>query len=180
MTSSVTLNAVRLTLLPTISSTASTAYPSLPIVTIGYSPHSTHSIAAPTSTLGTNFDSDLRRRYSGDELRTPSPKETTPLLESIVKSTLASNIDPALSGAISPSLQSEDGDNARDHVEELWIENIRVIKALRKLVNDRLERGEYIEDKDTDMSGTSESKSSPSPVEKSTESLYPVLRFDDD
>ncbi|KAF4624243.1 hypothetical protein G7Y89_g13929 [Cudoniella acicularis] len=174
------------------SSTVSSAYPSLPAVTMGYSPHST----APTSTLGTNFDSDLRRRYSGgmlqrsaprdlmdtssDDSRTPSPKETTPRPESIVKSTLASNIDPALSGAISPSIQSEGGDSAKDRAEELWIENIRVIEALRKLVNDRLERGEYIEDEDTDMSGTSEPKSSSSPVEKPTESLYPVLRSDDD
>jgi hypothetical protein len=180
------------------SSTAPTAYPSLPAVTLGYSPHST---TAPASTLGTNFDSDPRRRYSGgmlqrsahprdlalfegatspsDESRTPSPKETTPRPEAIVRSTLSSNIDPALSGAVSPSSYSEGGDSARDRAEELWIENIRVIEALRQLISDRLKHKEYIEDEDTDMTGTSDTKSL-SPEVKPSESLYPVLRADDD
>lgn len=173
------------------SSTASAAYPSLPAVTHGYSPHST---TAPASTLGTNFDSDQRRRYSGgmlqrsagprdftidsasspsDDSRTPSPKETTPRPDNIIKSTLSSNIDPALSGAISPSAHSEGGDSARDRAEELWIENIRVIEALKKMISDRLDKGEY--DEDEEMSDAK----SPLP-EPSSQSLYPVLRADDD
>ncbi|KAH6682096.1 transcription regulator PAC1 [Halenospora varia] len=178
------------------SSAASAAYPSLPAVTLGYSPHSN---TAPTSTLGTNFDSDPRRRYSGgmlqrsanprdlamaenssDDSRSPTPKETTPRPEGIRNTTLSSNIDPALSGAMSPQSVASEGESARDRAEEAWIENIRVIEALRKLVQDRLERGEYAtDDADTEMSGTSDAKS-PSPIEKSSESLYPILRADDD
>jgi hypothetical protein len=47
-------------------SSTSAPYPTLPANTNGYSPHST---AAPASTLGTNFDSDFRRRYSGGMLQ---------------------------------------------------------------------------------------------------------------
>jgi len=175
------------------SSTAAAPYPSLPSVTLGYSPHST---TAPAATLGTNFDSDPRRRYSGgmlqrsanprnvdmmdvsDDSRTPSPKELTPRPETIIKTEVSSNIDPALSGVSSPGEHSEGGDSARDRAEEAWIENIRVIEALRKLISDRLERKEYDEEEDVSMSGTvyrSDEK-----AEKSSENLYPVLRADDD
>jgi len=115
---------------------------------------------------------------SSDDSRTPSPKETTPRPENIVKSTLSSNIDPALSGISSPGAQSEGGDSAKDRAEEAWIENIRVIEALRELIKERLRRKEYDEEnEDTDMSGTAEARSSP---ERSSESLYPVLRADDE
>lgn len=178
------------------SSTVGTGYPSLPAVTIGYSPHST---TAPASTLGTNFDSDPRRRYSGgmlqrsanhrsdmmdmsDGSRTPTPKEATPRPDNIIKTNLSSNIDPALGGAgvtspalSSPGEQSESGDSARDRAEEAWIANIRVVEALRKLISDRLERKEYDDDEDVSMSGIGHK-----PIEKSSESLYPVLRTDDD
>jgi len=164
------------------SSTAAAAYPSLPAVTLGYSPHSN---AAPTSTLGTNFDSDLRRRYSGgmlqrsarsemeisDDSRTPSP--------TIRKTEVSNNIDPALSGVQSPAQQSDSGDSARDRAEEAWIENIRVIEALRKFISDRLERKEYVDDdNDVSMSGTEPREERE--AEKSSESLYPTLRAQDD
>jgi hypothetical protein len=164
------------------SSAAAAAYPSLPAVSLGYSPHST---TAPTSTLGTNFDTDARRRYSGgmlqrsansrdmdgsDGSRTPSP---------IIKKTELSAIDPALGGVRSPSSRSDSGDSARDRAEEAWIENIRVIEALRKLISDRLERKQYVdEDNDVDMSGTEREEEKK--AEKSSESLYPTLRADDD
>lgn len=170
------------------SSSAGTGYPSLPSVTMGYSSHST---AAPTSTLGTNFDSDSRRRFSGgmlqhanprpadlmdvsDESRSPTPTEKTPRPETIVKTELSSNIDPALSGVTSPAEQSDSGESARDRAEEAWIANIRVVEALRKLISDRLERKEYDEEEDVSMSGTEEKE------DKSSESLYPTLRADDD
>lgn len=164
------------------SSAATAAYPSLPAVSLGYSPHST---TAPTSTLGTNFDSDSRRRYSGgmlqrsarseidvsDDSRTPSP--------TIVKTDVPNNIDPALSGVQSPGERSDGDDSARDRAEEAWIENIRVIEALRKLISDRLERKEYVDDDDdVSMSGV-ERKEYQQP-EKSSDSLYPTLRADDD
>lgn len=169
-------------------SSTSANYPSLPAVSIGYSPHST---TAPTSTLGPNFDSDPRRRYSGgmlqrsanpmrssdmmevsDDSPTPSPKGTTPTIRSSV---ISSNIDPALSGVTSPSAHSESGESAKDRAEEAWIENIRVVEALRKLIQDKLERREYVEEEDISMGGTEVKEE-----EKSSESLYPTLRADDD
>ncbi|KAI9050021.1 hypothetical protein LZ554_006166 [Drepanopeziza brunnea f. sp. 'monogermtubi'] len=170
-------------------SSTSAQYPSLPAVSMGYSPHSA---TAPTSTLGPNFDSDPRRRYSGgmlqrsanpmrssemdtsDDSSSPSSKETTPTIRNSV---VSSNIDPALSGVMSPGAQSESGESAKDRAEEAWIENIRVVEALRKLIQDKLERREYVEDEDRDVSmGGTEVKQE----EKSTESLYPTLRADDD
>jgi len=160
------------------SPAAAVPYPSLPAVTLGYSSHPT---AAPTSTLGTNFDSDPRRRYSGgmlqrsarsvmdtsDDSRTPSP--------TIRNTEVSSNIDPALSGVQSPS---DSGDSARDRAEESWIENIRVIEALRRLINDRLERKQYVDDDDdVSMSGAEPKEDK---AEKSSQSLYPTLRVDDD
>jgi hypothetical protein len=169
----------------------SAVYPSLPSVTQGYSPHS-HT--APSATLGTNFDSDQRRRYSGGMLqRSAAPRVTddmdisedavspsssskapTPRAES----TDGDRIDPTLSTVSSPGSYSESGDTAKDKAEEAWVENIRVIEALRKFISDRLERGEYESD-DVDMEGTDEAKkakSSPSPAKNEEESLYPVLR----
>ena len=174
------------------SSTVPAAYPSLPAVTMGYSPHST---TAPTSTLGTNFDSDPRRRYSGgmlqrsaaprselidasDEIAAASPvsKETTPT-PTILKSEVVNNIDPSLSGVSSPGATSESGDSARDRAEEAWIENIRVIEALRKFISDKLERKEYDDDEEDVAMGGMSMKTE---AEKSSENLYPTLRADDD
>lgn len=159
------------------SSAAAAAYPSLPAVTLGYSPHST---AAPTSTLGTNFDSDPRRRYSGGMLQRSAPMDTSDDSRTpsppVRKTEVSNNIDPALSGVQSPGERSESGDSARDRAEEAWIENIRVIEALRKLISDRLERKEYVDDDDdVSMSGTERKEERP--AEKS---LYPTLRADDD
>jgi hypothetical protein len=169
------------------SSTASAAYPSLPTVSMGYPPHST---TAPTSTLGTNFDSDLRRRYSGgmlqrsanpqsdmtdvsDDSATPSPKESHTPRPELRTTEISSNIDPALSGIASPGVSSESGESAQDRAEEAWIGNIRVIEALRKFISELIERKEYDSD-DVSMGGTEEK------AEKAPESLYPVLRADDD
>lgn len=154
---------------------------------MGYSPHSA---TAPTSTLGPIFDSDPRRRYSGgmlqrsansrgsemdtsDDSATPSPKNTTPTLRHAV---VSSNIDPALSGVASPGAHSESGESAKDRAEEAWIENIRVVEALRKLIQDKLERHEYVEEEgDVSMGGTEVKQEV-----TSSQSLYPTLRADDD
>ncbi len=137
------------------SSTATTAYPNLPAVTLGYSPHST---TAPASTLGTNFDTDPRRRYSGgmlqrsanpdrmdvsDDSATPSPRLSSAPRPEIIRSEVTHNIDPALSGISSPAEASDSGESARDRAEEAWLENIRVVEALRQFIGDRL-RGESI------------------------------------
>ncbi|KAF7930219.1 hypothetical protein BELL_0040g00050 [Botrytis elliptica] len=184
------------------SSTSTAAYPNLPAVSLGYSPH--HSATAPTSTLGTNFDSDPRRRYSGGILQrsagglnssqyresmetatisspSPSPKETTPRPESIVQTDVTSNIDPALS-VTSPTVRSVDTlESARDRAEEAWIENIRVIEALRRYVSDRLQNGEYVKDEEEASAADVDMKDIPTKTEeKPSESLYPVLKTDDD
>lgn len=165
------------------SSTTSAAYPVLPAVTMGYSPHST---AAPASTLGTNFDSDQRRRFSGgmlqrsanprsgesmdlssDGSRTPSPQATTPRLQS----SGTSRIDPALGGVASPT-PSDNGESP----EEAWLHSARVVEALSKFVKERLSKGEYIDDAgDTEMGGTATKVEA-----KSSVGLYPTLRADDD
>ena len=106
-----------------------------------------------------------------DDSCTPSP--------TIVKTKIPNNIDPALTSVQSPGEQSDSGDSARDRAEEAWIENIRVIEALRKLISDRLERKEYVDDDaDVAMSGTERGEEGR--AEKSSESLYPTLRADDD
>ena len=175
-----------------ISRHSTAAYPSLPAVTVGYSPHST---TAPASTLGTNFDSDPRRRYSGgmlqrsanpragdamemsDDSATPSPKMAAPAIIKTRHSSSA-NIDPALSGVSSPGERSESGDSARDRAEEAWIENIRVIEALRMMVQERLKSGKYEPDADTPMSNAG---SDDTVVAKDEEkSLYPTLRTEED
>merc|ERR1719262_684674 len=74
--------------------------------------------------------------------------------------------------------QSESGESAKDRAEEAWIENIRVVEALRKLIQDKLERREYVEEEDVSMSGTEGTEVKAE--EKSSESLYPVLRADDE
>ncbi|OBT77939.1 hypothetical protein VF21_04283 [Pseudogymnoascus sp. 05NY08] len=165
------------------------AYPTLPSVSSAYAPHTT----SPVSTLGTNFDSDPRRRYSGGMLQksavaprvSPPARDesTTPDAKRPYSARAESNIDPALSGGVSsPGVSSpspsgtEEGD-ARDRAEEVWVENIRVIEALRKLIADRLERGEYEDDKegeDTEM-GEAQEEEKEKEV-KAEESLYPVLR----
>lgn len=109
-----------------------------------------------------------------DNSPTSSPKSPA---STITRTEVTSNIDPALSSVSSPGSVSESGDSARDRAEEAWIENIRVIEALRKLISDKLERKEYEDDEDTEMGGTSEAKE-----EKisSAEVAYPTLRADDD
>lgn len=114
---------------------------------------------------------------TSDDSPTPSPKAaTTPILSREV----TNNIDPALSGVTSPTSQSDSGESARDRAEELWIENIRVVEALRKYIADRLDKKQYDDDEeDVSMSGTSEGKTEEK-KEEDGESLYPVLRADDD
>jgi hypothetical protein len=105
-----------------------------------------------------------------------STRSATPKSPVITRTEVTSNIDPALSGVSSPGSVSESGDSARDRAEEAWIENIRVIEALRKLISDKLERKEYEDDEDTQMGGTDVKEE----VEKTSENLYPTLRADDE
>jgi hypothetical protein len=175
-------------------SSTSAPYPSLPADAHGYSPHST---TAPASTLGTNVDSDFRRRYSGGMLQ----RSANPVYSSHATAAVAdeghrtptkehpeiivhpSSTYPTLSSASSPGSDGGDAAAAReraeeaDRREEAWVENIRVIEALRRLISERLERREYEDDADADvaMSGTADEKE----PQQQSRSLYPVLRADD-
>lgn len=115
---------------------------------------------------------------TSDDSATPSPKISPP---QIIKTHhgSSSNIDPALSGVTSPGERSESGDSARDRAEEAWIENIRVIEALRNMVQERLKNGKYEEETtDTSMDDATVSGSR-TPEAKEERSLYPTLRHDD-
>lgn len=174
-----------------VSHNSTASYPSLPSVSQGYSQNS-H--AAPTSTLGTNFDIDQRRRHSGgylqksaqprpsdemsisDDGSTPSPTSaSTPTGQKIVKTDVsAANIDPALSGVTSPTGESESGDTAEEKAQGTWIDNMRFIESLRTYISDRLKRQEYEDDEaqDTEMTEAKE----PEQQRDEGESLYPDLR----
>lgn len=115
-----------------------------------------------------------------DDSATPSPKlaprETTPRAETI-KTEVTNNIDPALSSISSPSVQSDSGDSAADQADAVWVGNIRVIEALRKLIKERLESKLYDDDvEDVGMSGLDIKSPKPEPQTiPSSEGLYPSL-----
>lgn len=171
------------------SSITSTTYPNIPTATLNFSSHST---TAPISTLGTNFDNDLRRKYSGGMLQQSSNSnftneeitsaEPSPISSPYAKAnqnvSVIRNIDSALSEVNSPKESSESEDSVRERAEEMWIENIRVIEALRSLVSRRLQRKEYeVGDEDVSMTGTEPKK--PKFQEDYSDNLYPMLRVDD-
>lgn len=162
----------------------SSMYPTLPAVSAmadasgGYATSS-----APPSGLATAFDADLRRRYSGGQLQkeapsgdrmdideTPSPIEgrssdKMPKIEKLgVRSPSMKNVDPALR---SPGAQSESSEGT-DKAQESWIENVRIIEALRQFVQEKLKTGDFEED-DDDIPKTEQE-------DVDARNLYPVLR----
>ncbi len=179
-------------------------YPTLPatsaqVTMAGYPASST----APTSVLGTVFDNDQRRRYSGGMLQkafkpprdrepdvTDPPEPISPRSRHgststdvpPKKSTSPSLIDPTLSSGVSSPDDSE-----ADRAQDAWVDNIRVIEALRKFIAKKLEKGEFDNDTDTDldedMNDAAASSPAPQRDEDSTtremtdaENLYPVLK----
>jgi hypothetical protein len=181
------------------SSAASATYPILPAVSSGYQAHSS---GAPVSTLGPNFDLDPPRRFSGgmlqrsaeprsidemdvDDASISASKESTPHAsfdEVVSKDMSSSLIDPALSNLSSSSLQSDSDESAHDRAEEIWVENMRVIEALKNLIHDRLENHQY--EDDTDKADKEDAKDEDKEMgpDGNTErnndhdSLYPRLR----
>jgi len=163
-------------------------YPTLPAVSAmseGVSGYPTSS--APPSGLATAFDADLRRRYSGGQLQkeapsgdrmdideTPSPIEgrhgssdKMPRIEKLgMRSPSFKNVDPALR---SPGMQSESSEGT-DKAQESWIENVRIIEALRRFVQEKLERGDFEEEGDSSKTEMTEMEDS------DAKSLYPILR----
>lgn len=131
------------------------------------------SSAAPPSTLSGVYDHDDRRRYTGGTLQrarpdyhspaplfrtsddedTPSPKKPD---AKDSPGRFASNlIDPSLHRSNSPNetesnlrhvvaaAQAEKEEADREHEEELWIANVRLIEALRDYISKRLDEEDY-------------------------------------
>lgn len=171
--------------------TPAALYPTLPgassdAASSGYNP----SGMAPASTLGSQFDGQSRRRYSGGRLQKAAPMhrkdemDTSPDGPSTCKSTISSsssseagpitpkvetrrkdfssaNLDPALGGVASPSGEMDEG---AIKANEEWVGNARTIEALRNWLKQRLDNHEY------------ESNGEEQPeVKDQTPSLYPVL-----
>jgi hypothetical protein len=143
-------------------------------MTAGYP---TTSSAAPPSTLSGAFDHDDRRRYTGGTLQRARPAERegdenlmdtsadgerTPTKEH--PSITSSLIDPALSTA-SPDPDQEAAQRTAQAATEVaervdnvaWVEKVRLLENLRRLVSDLLEQGHF----DGDSAGHSGADESP-------------------
>lgn len=140
-------------------------YPNLPSVTgisdIGSGYPTTTS--APASGLASGFDGLEGRRYSGGRLQRQAPAEDTEMadvaaedgsrtpkqsdVQPDAKEKPADSIDPALRGEDVKSPSEASGTPAAeqhdDKRQEEWVENIRVIEALRRWIGDRLRNGEF-------------------------------------
>ena len=140
-------------------------YPNLPAVTgmsdlgAGY-PTTT---SAPASGLASGFEGLDGRRYSGGRLQRQAPTADTEMADADDGSRTpkasdkrskakVSSIDPALRGEDEKSSSgsiSSPVDAADDKRQEEWVENIRVIEALKKWVSDRLKAGDYEEEEES-------------------------------
>lgn len=154
-------------------------YPRLPSATtsesmpVGYPPASS---AAPPSTLSGAFDHEDRRRYGGGHLQRARPAERedvkmdmTPESKSDGERTptkeypglTTSLIDPALSTdptAAQRTAQAATEVADRD-VNVAWVEKVRLLENLRRLVSDMLEQGQF----DRGSPAHSEGTASPAP-----------------
>lgn len=157
-------------------------YPRLPSTTMSdnmTAGYPTTSSAAPPSTLSGVFDHDDRRRYTGGTLQRARPAERegdenrmdtsadgerTPTKEHL--SITSSLIDPALSTA-SPDPDQEAAQRTAQAATEVaervdnvaWVEKVRLLENLRRLVSDLLEQGHF----DGDSAGHSGADESPVP-----------------
>ncbi|KAF2717481.1 hypothetical protein K431DRAFT_323139 [Polychaeton citri CBS 116435] len=158
------------------SMSGSAVYPSLPSVTglsdLGNGYPSTTS--APASGLASGFEGlGDSRRYSGGRLQRQAPaQQDTEMLDAEdgsrtprasdsqrPKSKGNSSIDPALRGedercpaesASTPAAQSE---GTEDKKQEDWVENMRIIEALRKWVGERIKNHEFEENTSSEPQG---------------------------
>lgn len=143
---------------PSMSSAA--MYPSLPSVTgMDMSSGYPSNTSAPTSGLSTSFDDMEGRRYSGGRLQRQAPASeadvemedgaATPRPKDAPTPKADASLDPALRAAEEDKKASEaaavrdESAESDDKRQEEWVENIRVIEALRKWVNSRLKNGEF-------------------------------------
>jgi hypothetical protein len=141
-----------------------------------------------SATLGPNFDSEGRRRYSGGMLQRARGPVHRPA-EDIRSGPPTPKASESALSAGSPSSESEQSEATREREDqyERWVENMRVIESLRDYVRGRLERREYVHDEqrraETPRSDAMDvdPKSPQSPREhqlpKEGSSLYPILRM---
>jgi hypothetical protein len=143
---------------------------------------------APPTGLGSSFDPEMRRRFSGgqlqqgapdsdkmdtDETPTQSPRDSPmPKVDKLGIHSPAmrnANLDPALR---SPGAISDGSSEYADKQQEAWIENVRTIELLRSFVKEKLERGDFVHDSDEEDEDVPKSKTE----EDEAASLYPVLK----
>ncbi|KAL1591249.1 hypothetical protein WHR41_00062 [Cladosporium halotolerans] len=142
-------------------------YPNLPSVTgisdIGSGYPTTTS--APASGLASGFEGLEGRRYSGGRLQRQAPAQDTEMTDATASEAAAedgsrtpkqSDIKEKAVDSIDPALRTEDVKSPTESVgtpaahsehddkrQEEWVENIRVIEALRRWIGDRLRNGEF-------------------------------------
>ncbi len=120
----------------------------------------------PTATLGTQHDNDFRPRRGGGYLQKARPVRSTrhedrmdtgqdsgpraPVAQMRPKADYSnSNIDPALSGE-EPSSSAAANEATEDAhartsapADDVWLNTVRTVEALRKYIAVRLDNGEY-------------------------------------
>lgn len=154
-------------------------YPSLPgPSSVGYPPSS----MGLTATLGTQHDNDYRPRRGGGYLQKARPVRNTdtshnsgpraPVAQMQPKAEYSNpNIDPALSGEEPSSSAAANKATEDAHAkisapaDDVWLNTVRTVEALRKYIATRLDNGEY-EHEEVDAKREAE-------VE--TPGLYPAL-----
>ncbi|KAL6908882.1 hypothetical protein GGI43DRAFT_420467 [Trichoderma evansii] len=171
------------------STVSSIMYPSLPTSL----PTVNHGFGqSTTATLGPSFDAGERRRYSGGMLQRargapPSPPLPSPGEADGAATPKAGGSTPSIGSPSSESSDVSDGTREREEQYERWVENMRVIEALRDYIRGRLERRDYVDEypsigrirKDVDAMDLDGKSRSPlaneRPQSKESTSLYPIL-----
>ncbi|KAL9084437.1 MAG: hypothetical protein Q9165_008075 [Trypethelium subeluteriae] len=150
--------------------------------------------SAPASGLAPAFEDEVARRYSGGRLQRAAPargldgmveeeeeemdREATPRAEFACREFETVGQDES-STIRSPSVGSED--SVADKEQEMWVESIRVVEALREYIQARLASGEY-EDSEfgpdhMEMGGMERLKGMEREIQirRESEGLYPRL-----
>lgn len=127
---------------------------------------------APASSLASAFDADGRRRYSGGTLQRAKPAaddDKTPTPPAVKVEDMDAKSNKSRSSSTSADSDSD---------QEAWVENIRIIEALRALVKAKLEKGDYERSEPSESSPTNASHPDRMEVDEPEEpkSLYPNLR----
>ncbi|KAG6115857.1 hypothetical protein E4U13_002396 [Claviceps humidiphila] len=150
---------------------------SLPAVNQGFG-------QSTTAALGPSFDYNDRRRYSGGILQKARTIPPIRPAEEVNGRTTPKPGDSVASVG-SPSSGSETSETTREGEEQYdrWLENMRVIEALRDYVRSRLDRKDYVQDDEAerrdgdamDLDVKSSPPRKPIGLREGGSSLYPRL-----